>query len=641
MGKLINIDNGGTLTDFCALDGERLLFTKTLTTPHDLSTCFFEGLNRLSELSYGEQDVARLLQETDYIRYSTTQGTNALVERRGPRLGLIVDSKQASEKLRASEQTALLDTIVGERIHTLDLSLDPEVIDTNLTRSINELGASGANRIVVSFDVEHAAAAERSIERIVLRRYPSHLLGSLPITFAATMSTDSDFARRSWTALFNAFLHPAMERFLYGAEHRLKQHRTRKPLLIFRNDGGSARVAKTIALKTYSSGPRGGMEGARELARCYGLDDLISIDVGGTTTDVGVVRGGELEMDHYGTVEGLPISAPLCRVHSEGVGGSSVIDAQGNEISVGPHSVGAAPGPACFGRGGTALTITDVLLLNGMIDPSTYFGGELALDSERAATTLKTTIAQPLGLSDDDALDAVEGAWVAKIVASMQDHLVHAADNATLAGFGGGGPMLLTAIADALKLKRAIIPAMAPVFSAYGIGFSDLSQQYQTQLWDTAPESLLAARDAMYERARTDMFAEGSAIEDCRLNFTIVCLGDDGVTIDWPDCTPPRADLTAPVLLRLEAVKSIERLQLKADESGDVHAAKSSATRTLTRQGENVAVPLYRFAELKVGDTGDGPCIVEDDFFTARIEDGWHFRISTNRDLLLNRHEDV
>jgi len=638
MGKLINIDNGGTLTDFCAFDGERLLFTKALTTPHDLSTCFFDGLNRLSELTYGEQDVARLLQETDYIRYSTTQGTNALVERRGPRLGLITSSEQARGELTRGEQEELLDAIVGERFRSIDLSLDDAELDTALTRSINELGALGANRIVVSLDDDNPETAERRFERIVLRRYPSHLLGALPITFAADMSRDSDYSRRTWTALFNAFLHPAMERFLYGAEHRLKLHRTRNPLLIFRNDGGSARVAKTIALKTYSSGPRGGMEGARELARHYKLDKLLSIDVGGTTTDVGIVAFGELQQDHYGTVEDIQVSAPLCRIHSEGVGGSSVIRAVDGAIEVGPHSVGAAPGPACFARGGTDATITDVLLLNGMIDPATYFGGELALDAERARSALLQAVAEPLGIDADEVLVSVEASWVAKIVEGIR-HLTDVDSDTMLAGFGGGGPMLLTAVADALGVAQAIIPGMAPVFSAYGIGFSDLSQHYQTQVSQPTAAALQDARDELLKRATRDMFAEGTAIADCELSFTIVSLDDESV-LGWSEQDTPPPGLNAPVLLRLEASKPIERLSFRSDATGDSKPATSSATRRITHRGEAGDVPLFRFCDLQPGDTAAGPCIIEDDYFTARIDTGWQFRMSGNRDLLLRRGND-
>lgn len=163
---------------------------------------------------------------------------------------------------------------------------------------------------------------------------------------------DDDDVRRAWTALFNAFLHPAMESFLYNAEHKLRERNARNPLLVFRNDGHSARVAKTIALKTYSSGPRGGMEGTRALAAHYGFEHVVSIDVGGTTTDVGEVRGGEVREERRGLVEGIRVSFPLCHLVSSGVGGSSVVrGAEGGRIVVGPESVGSAPGPACFALG--------------------------------------------------------------------------------------------------------------------------------------------------------------------------------------------------------------------------------------------------------------------------------------------------
>lgn len=637
MGRLINIDNGGTLTDFCAFDGEQLLFTKTLTTPHDLSACFFDGFGQLARLVYGQEDVARLLQETDYIRYSTTQGTNALVERYGPRLGFITSSDTALALLRTRDvQDALFDTLVGDRARTVDSTLDDKRLDVALTRSINELASAGANRIVVSFNVEHCHAEEQRCERVVSRRYPAHLLGALPVIFAAELSGDPDYTRRTWTTLFNAFLHPAMERFLYSAERRLKHHRTRNPLLIFRNDGGSARVAKTVALKTYSSGPRGGMEGARRLARHYRFSHLLSLDVGGTTTDIGVVEAGEVRPDHHGVVEGVPVSVPLCRINSEGVGGSSIIRVVDHEIRVGPESVGAVPGPACFGRGGRAFTMTDSALLSGLIDSTTYFGGELPLDAARAEAALNEKISKPLGLSPDEALTAAEAAWVARIVA-VTGAAAQIDEASVLLGFGGGGPMLLTSVAESLNLKQAILPGLAPVFSAYGIGFSDLSQQYQLYLESPDTETLARARDSLLKRARRDMFAENTALEDCGINVGLVALDGADESTPWAADTPPPTHLQAPLLLRIEVTKPIEQLTLQPVGDEVLQPAETSAMRRLLYRGKRVAVPLYRFRELDIGASGFGPCVVEDDFFTARIDADWYFRLSGNRDVLLTR----
>ena len=379
------------------------------------------------------------------------------------------------------------------------------------------------------------------------------------------------------------------------------------------------------------------MEGAKVLARHYGFEQLLSIDVGGTTTDVGVVAAGEVEQDHYGVAQGKPVSVPLCQIHSEGVGGSSVIQARHGAIKVGPMSVGAAPGPACFARGGTELTITDIALLNGMIDPSTYFGGELPLDIERARTALKSGVAEPLKLDSEDAMLAAETAWIGQVVSGIR-RITDKTTETMLAGFGGAGPMLLTTVADALGVSKAIIPSMAPVFSAYGIGFSDLSQQYQIHLDINSSHAIQGLSDELLLRATRDMFAESTDIGDCVLNWTLVNASGDGQVINWvPGSTIP-GDFSFPVLLRLEAIKEIDRLQFRAGEEKDAYAAVTKETRELFYRGRHLDVPLYRFADLEVGATAVGPCVVEDDYITARLDAGWRFAMSNNRDLLLTRN---
>ena len=213
--------------------------------------------------------------------------------------------------------------------------------------------------------------------------------------FTWELAADRDDVRRTWSSLLNAFLHPAMERFLFNAEGRLREFRTRRPLLIFRNDGGSSRVAKSSAIKSYSSGPRGGLEGTRALAGRYGFAHVLMVDVGGTTTDVGVVSNGTVHVERRGTIQGVATAFELAAIASHGVGGSSVIQLQNGNIQVGPTSVGAAPGPAGFGLGGTEATITDVYLLTGLLDPRSYLDGTLKLEPERSREVIETNIARP------------------------------------------------------------------------------------------------------------------------------------------------------------------------------------------------------------------------------------------------------
>ena len=361
MTRLINIDNGGTLTDFCLVDGDEVRYTKTLTTPYDLSRCLFDGLTKVSELAYSEPQLAALLQSTDCIRYSTTQGTNALVQRAGPQLGLLVTDPTLVEGLAATKaQEDLLTALVGDRWGVISLDADDEALSRELLARVNDLSARGARRLVIAVsgadgaDGADGTQGEARVKGLLLRLYPRHLLGAVPLLFSWELVADPDDIRRTWSGLLNAFLHPAMERFLFNADRRLRDARARQPLRIFRNDGASSRVSKSAALKTYSSGPRGGLEGTRALAAHYGLRHLVMLDVGGTTTDIGVVSDGAIHVDRRGTIEHAPSSLELAAITSYGVGGSSIFRVVDGRLTVGPDSVGAAPGRPASGWAATS-----------------------------------------------------------------------------------------------------------------------------------------------------------------------------------------------------------------------------------------------------------------------------------------------
>src|SRR3990167_2295714 len=449
MALQINIDNGGTLTDICILDDTGVRKTKVLTTPYDLSKCFFEGLQKASGVIYGQTDVKRLLEEVDLIRYSTTQGTNAICERKGPRLGLIIDAQSRDLPVRLAEHDPeVFDVLVGDRVVFLDsATVMGDTAEVDVVKAINHLTATGANRLVVSFGGDDFLAVEDRFKKIALRKYPRHLLGAVPILYGSDLSTDGNVVRRTWTALINSFLHPAMEAFLYNAENRLRSYRTKNPLLIFRNDGDASRVAKTVAIKTYSSGPRGGMEGVKSFSRLYGFSDVVAIDIGGTTTDIGQYINGTVAEQRRGHVEGITVSFPLCEVMSAGVGGSSIFKEREGRIVIGPESVGAVPGPASFGRGGKEATITDASLLCGILDPGSYFGGDLALDSERAKSAILENIAKPLGLDLDDTLLQMQFAYEEKVAVELH-RFTRISKGTTLLAFGGAGPLNACGVAE-------------------------------------------------------------------------------------------------------------------------------------------------------------------------------------------------
>ena len=632
METLINIDNGGTLTDICVWDGTEVSFTKTLTTPHDLSECLFAGIEKASAKIYGDVDLTRLLHQAQHIRYSTTQGTNALVERKGPMIGVVTTIDGLAEAMGTSiAQEKLRSGLIDERILFVDP--DSDNIEFDSVQLINRLTTLGAARVVI---VGATADEERTLRNILLRKFPRHLLGSVPLIYSWDLSSDRDDVRRAWSCVLNAFLHPTMERFLYGAERRLKEYKVANPLLVYRNDGASSRVAKSVALKTYSSGPRGGLEGTAALAAVYGLPHALMMDIGGTTTDVGVVADKGVVVREHGAIEGVDISFAMSDVVSSGVGGSSVIEVSDGQITVGPQSVGAAPGPACFGFGGKRATITDVNLLLGVLDPGTYMDGTFTLDPERSKAIIEETVAGPLGISLEEALVRMETAYFTALAKAFEN-LVE--DDTTLLAFGGAGPMSAAGAARLAGVKRVLIPRTAAVFSAFGIAFSDIGKTYQVIL----PEATLAAAQAAYEglsaRAERDMFQEGYVFAECDVDWRLVLENlDDGTISRLPFVVGDAVDYPGhAVSLELAVTARLPHPELEVDSPVDPAEIQTGDTRSVRSAADRVdQVPLHVLEDLSPGHRGSGPAIIEGPFFTARVLPEWSYQVTAAGDLFMS-----
>ncbi|MFT4020434.1 MAG: hydantoinase/oxoprolinase family protein, partial [Acinetobacter sp.] len=618
---------------YCVIYGGKIYRTKSVTTPYDLSKCFFDGLNKVSKLLYGQEDPLQLLVSTEYIRYSTTQGTNALVERKGQRLGLLLSGVSADQLQKDAQQQDVFADLVGSRVENLDLSRDGIDLELAVMQAINRLASSGANRIVVGVSGSQGAAEETRLKHLLLKKFPPHLLGAIPLLYSHEVVQDDDDSRRIWTALFNAFLHPAMERFLYNAEHRLREYKTKNPLLIFRNDGDSARISRTAAVKTYSSGPRGGAEGGKALAQHYGFSRLLGMDIGGTTTDICLVEQNRVRTDRRGRIEGIETSLPLCDVVSAGVGGSSIIKVVDSRIQVGPESVGGAPGPACFGLGGTEATITDAFFILGLLDSATYFGGEMKVDVERSRAAITEKVAQPLGLTCEQAAEVMEQAWVEKVASALRD-FTEITPATTLAAFGGGGPFIACRIAEAAGIKQVIIPGLAAVFSAFGIAFSDIAHEYEATLAANNNDALKQAIEILHERAVRGMFAEGFELKDCRIELSLQI--DDQLVLLEGESLPENLPNT-PITVVLKAIKTIARAELSGSFGQSRPQATAQGQRQVVRSGQITALPVYRVEEQFGGAQGEGPCVLEEAFFTGRIDEGWQFEINEAKDILLTR----
>ena len=635
MRKEICIDNGGTLTDICVLDGADVHTAKTLTTPFDLSQCFFDGLRKVSRVVYGEEDVERLLSETGAINYSTTQGTNALVERKGPRLGLVISSDFDLASLeKMPGYGALLQALIADRVVSIAPDLPPEKFGQEVIRCANALAEHGVSRIVVCFSGTGYVRRERDFIVQYENAFPPHNLGTVPVAVSHETTGDADETRRIWTAILNAFLHPPMENFLFNAAKRLRNSRGRATFRIFRNDGGAAKVSKTTAIKTYSSGPRAGMEAVRAEALHRKFAHVVSVDVGGTTSDLGRVTDGDVHSDLRGHVEGVETSIELCDIVSIGVGGGSIIRADGKSIKVGPESVGAAPGPACFGLGGTRATITDAFVALGLLDPTVFFGGGMALDKARAESAITREVAEPLKMSVPEAAWAMVSQWVGDLAEGIKRYTPPVADTVLMA-FGGAGAMAICQVADMLGVKRILIPKLAAVFSAYGVGFSEISQEYEVALDRGTSEKRDAAVSHLIDRARRDMEAEGVTFADCTLRARAVS-GGETTDIDFtqPGSWPAAMDS---LQLRVSSYRA-QRNRPPARNGADTNAAKIETKRdVLSKRGSHDELPVYKLATLPEGAAGMGPAILEGDYFTGYVTEGWQFTVLDGGDTLLER----
>lgn len=641
MGLLVNIDNGGTFTDVCVRADSRVVRAKSATTPHDLTQCFVASLARVSRELYGEEDLSRLVRDTDYIRYSTTSGTNAVVERKGTPSALLVEKGEEGDVYglaKALQSDSLWNSMVPIPPAGLTVRAGGRIDEAELVEVVNDLLRKGAQRLVVAL---RSAEAEAQVKDLLLDRYPRHLLGAVPFLLSHELVRDGDHARRVFTALLNSYLDPGMEHFLYGAENVCKQNNLASPLLIYRNDGNSARVAKTTAIKTWGSGPRGGLEGALAYARLYRIPTLITMDIGGTTTDVAVVVNNKARLNAYGRVEAGTTSFAMPELQSFGLGGSSIIRVEDGVLKVGPESVGSVPGPVCFGRGGTDVTVTDALLLAGVIDGENYLGGELKLDHNRATAAIQKNIAEPMGVPLATATERVIRSFEAEAAAALLKALAvsgQKASDATLLAFGGGGPMIASGIAREAGIRRIIVPEMAAVFSAYGVGFSSLAHQYQAELSSSlSAADVLALRENMLERARYDMYGEGVDPTKCKYDFALWKDSADGVVqTQLDDAALKKLKGSDDARLVLVASYELPSFQLVDDSvTRATEAPVVGTTQVSCIAGAEDPVPVVDLAALQAGHRAKGPALLRSNYVTCLLNHGWFMRVSDNRDMII------
>jgi N-methylhydantoinase A/acetophenone carboxylase len=486
----INVDTGGTFTDGFFTRGDRFERVKVETTPHDLTVCFGKCIEEGAR-SLGLESVQELLVNTKVARFSTTLATNTIIQKNGPKLGLIVTAGHEKDlyiKNGGGDGLAVAsilpaDMIVGVKGETGDdgSMVEPEIEE--IRSAVRRLLTSGARAIVVSLKGSfNDPLPEKMIKEIVFGDYPKHFLGSVPVFLSSELCTRAGDYERTNAAVLNAYLHRELVKYLYKAEEDLRQSNLCNPLLVVHSTGGAARVAKTTALHTYNSGPVSGFLGSFFVGNLYGIGNIVSVDMGGTSADIGIIADHEYDYNFWPEIEGIPINLPMLEIKAMGGGGGSIarLDPSGEGVEVGPESAGAMPGPACYGLGGAEPTVTDADLVLGYLNPQQFLGGLRELDTDKAVAAIKDKIADPLGISVEEAAFAIKECLESKVMKVLEGEVENrglSVDDFTLFVYGGAGATHCCGFGG--NFKTMLTFPYSAVFSAFGASTLDVTHVYE------------------------------------------------------------------------------------------------------------------------------------------------------------------
>jgi N-methylhydantoinase A len=490
MGYRLGVDVGGTFTDLlCVTPDGDIVVDKTPTTPDDQSSGVMNGVAQLAE-RFG-LSVSELCGELDILVHGTTTADNTMIEMNGAPTGLLVTEGHRDEiEMRRVHKEEIWDPSypappaiarrraripIPERMNyrgEVRLALDEEAV----RRGVRRLRALGVRSIAVMFLFSFVNPThERRAAEIVREEFPDveHISLSHEV-----MARGPEFERVS-TTLVNAYVAPRIASYVASLQSKLRGAGYRGSLLIMQATGGvmpPEYVAKR-AVSLLASGPTGGVMGATLAAANVGVHDFVAVDMGGTSFDVCLVRGGQPEIKtdwnwRYRYYLGLP----MVDVQSVGAGGGSIARVRQGALLVGPESAGSAPGPACYGRGGVRATVADADAVLGYLPTGAFAGGRMRLDTAAAREAIARDLGEPLGVDPIDAAWGVERIVNANMANATRRVLAsHGADPRALQmiAYGGNGPVHAWAIARELGIDRVLVPKAAPAFSALGVLVAD------------------------------------------------------------------------------------------------------------------------------------------------------------------------
>jgi len=690
----VGIDVGGTFTDLVLSDtrggAQRVLVHKVPSTPSDQSVGVVEGV----------LDICRMASippaDVNVLFHGTTVATNMVIERKGAEVGMITtrgfrDILHMARHKRPHNFSLQFDVpwqsaplikrrnrlVVSERILPPDGQVDTPLNETEVREAAEVFRKRKLDAVVIGFlfsflnDVH-----ERLAKEIVLEVMPDAYV----CTSSEVVNTIREYERFSTVAM-NAYIGPRTSAYLEQLQGRLRDNGVRAPVRIMQSNGGISTVENSIArpVGLLLSGPAGGVIGARTTGQACGVADVITIDIGGTSADISVIRGGALSIKNSRDTQValLPVLVPMLDIDAIGAGGGSIAYVDpGGAFRVGPRSAGADPGPACYGRGGTEPTVTDAQVVLGRLDPDRFLGGDLSIDRDLAYQAIETHLAGPLKLSVTDA-----ALGVLRIVNNTMALAINGNSVAkgidprgfSLMAFGGAGPLHGVALAEIVAARDVISPLHPGVTAAIGLLEAELQYEYTKSVLvvlNTAGPADLARLEQAFQglgaEAAAQLESDGIAPDQRQFERVLECryVGQGfELRAAVPDGAVDRDCVLAvigtfydvhkqvyghafddqnveAVTLRLIARGATDTLRLPEIGHGgrsDPDEARMYARETVFDDGQVLDTPRYARAKLLAEDTVHGPAIITQHNSTTIIPPGYTARMLSHGDILIAR----
>ncbi len=659
----IGIDVGGTFTDMVLVDDARgkVYYTKTSTTPRDLAQGVINGIDKILSISGAK------LEEIDYIvgAHGSTIGTNALIERKGAKVGLITtrgfrDVLEIGRVQRPPE--GLYDFNVDNPLPLVPRYLrqgvtervdrDGKVIvplnESEVEEAVRFFKAEGVEAIAICFLFSFLNPShERRAAEICKAIYPEAL-----VSLSSELAPEFREYERTSTTVLNAYLQPLTIRYIDNLLGRVQAKYGHKiDLRIMQASGGTmtADMARVSAVRMVNSGPAGGAMAAAYIGRLTEEDHIISVDMGGTSFDIGLIVDGSPRITSDSKFEGFPVKIPIVDVHAIGAGGGSIawLDV-GGVLNVGPQSAAADPGPACYRRGGTEPTVTDANVVLGRINPAYFLGGEMELDYDLAYKAIETRIARPMGISVEEAalgIIKVVDANMEKGISINSIQKGYDVREFALVAFGGAGPLHAVQLAKDLSMKSVVVPTLCGNLSALGLLVSDRRYDYVQTMVELSQKLDLEAASRSYQeleaRGVEQLRSERVADSDIVVQW-LADLRYEGQSYELTVPVPRKAKLTRDDIAEVERAfhdahqriyayssldEQIEFVNLRVVVIGKtpaVHFPKQElqgtdprgalkAHRKVMFEGLGwIDTPIYERDLLRAGNVVDGPAVIEE-----------------------------